>query len=313
MLARRPTITETILTVASAGNTAKAFAHSCSVYSIPVIIVIPESALQSLHFKGPIGPTVKIVAIKGGDYYDAIRFASELTKRPAFDSEGGVRNVGRRDGLGTVLFSAYEVMGRVPDYYFQAIGSGTGAIAVHEAGKRLNKNMEPGPRLFLSQNAPFDRICESWKLRQRTFIQFDEMEAKRRQALMAASVLANRAPPYAVRGGLYDALSESRGDVVSVTNSDARKAADLFLRNEHIDLDPAASVALASLIQAVEKDSINKDAYVLLNLTGGGHRKIASEAVMAKRADVVIGASEISNERSIEMVEKIAFELLSRP
>ncbi len=43
----------------------------------------------------------------------------------------------RRDGMGTTVLSATTFIGRIPDYYFQAIGSGTGAIAAWEANLRF--------------------------------------------------------------------------------------------------------------------------------------------------------------------------------
>jgi len=50
---------------------------------------------------------------------------------------GGARNIARRDGMGTTVLSAADCIGRIPDVYFQAVGSGTGAIAAHEANERL--------------------------------------------------------------------------------------------------------------------------------------------------------------------------------
>ena len=36
-----------------------------------------------------------------------------------------------------IILSAVTTIGRIPDYYFQAVGSGTGAIAAWEANMRL--------------------------------------------------------------------------------------------------------------------------------------------------------------------------------
>jgi cysteate synthase len=69
---------------------------------------------------------------------------------------------------------------------------------------------------------------------------------------------------------LYDALTETNGEVLAVTNEEARSAAALFLQLEGNDIHPAAAVAVASLIQAVNTNSINPDGIVMLNITGGG-------------------------------------------
>ena len=51
-----------------------------------------------------------------------------------FIAEGGAKNVARRDGMGTTVLSAVTTIGEIPDAYFQAVGSGTGAIAIFLAG-----------------------------------------------------------------------------------------------------------------------------------------------------------------------------------
>ncbi len=45
------------------------------------------------------------------------------------------------------------------------------------------------------------------------------------------------------------------------------------LKLEGIDLHPAAAVATASLINACQENKIEKDAIIMLNITGGGEDK----------------------------------------
>lgn len=85
-----------------------------------------------------------------------------------------------------------------------------------------------------------------------------------------ADVLTNRKPPYSVAGGVFDAMTATRGRFHSVTNSEARSAEKLWNSVEAVVPNPAASVALASLIKAVEEDMIDPEAHILLNMTGGG-------------------------------------------
>jgi cysteate synthase len=284
VLGRMPLDSHLVLVVASAGNTAAAFARACSLNGIGCLIVMPESGLARMHFDVRISSCVKIVSLAGGsDYSDAIQVAERIAEFPGFILEGGAKNVARRDGLGTVMLSAYEAIGQLPDYYFQAIGSGTGAIAVHEAAKRLTSGQGPFPRLRLSQNAPFNPICNAWKSRSRAWAALDESEAKFQMSQTEAKVLSNRCPPYAIHGGLYDALVESGGDVVAVTNEQSAVAAKLFEASEGIDLEPAGAVAFASLLDAVGRGSIPTDATVVLNITGGGKRRLASDTALTQR------------------------------
>ena len=128
--ARLPEDNDKVLVVASAGNTARAFAKVCSDNNIPLVISIPEDNIGALWFKKPLNDCVKIIASpKGSDYFDAIALSEKVCTSQRFMAEGGAKNVARRDGMGTTLLSAVEKIGRIPDAYFQAIGSGTGTIA----------------------------------------------------------------------------------------------------------------------------------------------------------------------------------------
>ena len=67
-----------ILVVASAGNTARAFAKVCSDNNIPLLLSVPEENISALWFDRPLNPCVKLICPeRGGDYFDAI-FLSNL-------------------------------------------------------------------------------------------------------------------------------------------------------------------------------------------------------------------------------------------
>lgn len=263
-----------VLVVASAGNTARAFAKVCSDNNIKLLLCVPSDNLDALWFSEPLNDCVKLIACeKGGDYYDAIYLSIMALKSSKFYSEGGAKNVARRDGMSTTVLSAVTTIGRIPDYYFQAVGSGTGAIAAWEANMRLIEDGRYGDntmRLMVSQNAPFVPIYDAWRADSREMLPYDNNKARRDAELIDAKVLSNRKPPYGIAGGLYDALKASNGDVLVATNAQSRRACKLFKELEGIDIYPAPGVALASLIKMVETGAIDKDACIMLNITGAG-------------------------------------------
>jgi len=214
------------------------------------------------------------------DYSTAIRMSDEIARRFDIDSEGGARNVARRDGLGTVMLEGARVLGALPDHYFQAVGSGTGGIAVYEAALRLLDDPafrgQRLPRLHLSQNAPFLPIYKAWTNggNSGNGAHAASPTPEDGEQPLFASVLANRKPPYLIRGGVADALAASGGAVYAISNDDAVAAAGLFSRCEGIDLEPAAAVAVASLMQAVGSGKVEREDLILLNLTGGGFDRI---------------------------------------
>jgi cysteate synthase len=280
VLARLAPDEDRTLVIASAGNTASAFADACSVNDIPVLIVVPGSAFERVAAIARIGPSVHVVALEGAEYDDAIAFARQLESSEGFIWEGGVRNVARRDGLGLVMLSAAEAMGRLPNYYFQAVGSAAGALGVFEAARRLIGDGRFGtrvPRLMLAQNSPFTPLHDAWSVRADVLTERSPAEAKAQIAQIGAAVLSNQTPPYTIGGGVREALASSDGNVDAVTNAEMLDAMMLFAETEGIDIDPEAGVATAALMRAVAAGTVDRGASVLLNVTGGGRSVRARE------------------------------------
>jgi len=270
-----------ILVVASAGNTARAFARVCSDNDIPLLLCVPEDNLDALWFDEEIRSCVRLICSRsGGDYFDAIHLSNLACKLDRFIAEGGAKNVARRDGMGTTVLSAVTTIGAIPDYYFQAVGSGTGAIAAWEANLRLLDDGRFGTKkmkLMVSQNEPFIPMARAWEADSRAMLPFDDDEARQQVIEICAKVLSNRKPPYSIIGGLYDALKDTGGHVLTASNYEAFQAAEMFYLHEGIDIHPAAAVATATLIQATENGTVEKDALIMLNITGGGEIRLKSE------------------------------------
>jgi len=265
--------------VASAGNTGRAFAELSARCRRPVVIVIPEKAVPRLWTTEP-SEDIFLVAVKG-DYLDAIVVSNSLGAVPGCIPEGGAKNVARRDGMGTVMLDAAVTAGRIPEHYFQAVGSGTGAIAAWEAAIRLIRDGSYGnrlPRLHLAQNEPFTPMVSAWASRRREIIPEEDMpDAVESIGKVMSDVLTNRNPPYGIQGGLFDALQETHGYMYGVANAAGAKAEKLIRETVGIDPDPAAAIATAALIQAVEKNIIDPGDHILLNLTGGGYERIRED------------------------------------
>ena len=276
-----PENTQEVLVVASAGNTARAFASVCSRNRIPLVVVIPEKNLPALWFDHELDPCVRIIAAGAdSDYFDAIHLAGVVCGYDGFFPEGGARNVARRDGMGTTVLSAADHIGALPEHYFQAVGSGTGAIAAWEATERLRRDGRFGQhimRIHAAQNEPFLLLKNAWERGSRHLIPMDPETARQHAAKVWASVLTNRQPPFSPEGGFFDAMEASQGRMYGVTNEAAHAAYARFLELEGIDIDPAAAVAVASLEQAVHAQVLDPQATIMLNVTGGGARRLRAE------------------------------------
>lgn len=265
-----------VMVVASAGNTARAFANVCSANKIPIIICVPQDNIGALWFDHEIDPCVKLITTEtGSDYFDAINLSNEIVRNEGFFAEGGATNVARRDGMATTMLSATQFIGSIPEYYFQAVGSGTGAVAAWEANLRLLEDGRFGTnkaKLIVSQNAPFLLMERSWKADSRALLEYSPKESRQFAHEITAKVLSNRKPPYSVAGGLFDALKDTDGDVVAATNEELAAAKELYKKLEGIDIYSAAAVAVHSLIRYVQEGKLDKEAVVMLNITGGGEQ-----------------------------------------
>lgn len=265
------------LTVASAGNTARSFAYLSAQSGYPVVIVVPGMCLPEMwyHERSKDVPTV---VVADGDYADSIDVARRVALALGFPFEGGVKNVAKRDGLGLVLLEAVSALGRLPDHYFQAVGSGTGAVGVWEMAERFLADGRFGatlPVLHLAQNLPFAPMAKAWARHERRL----DPQDLRPELIpeITTRVLSTRYPAYTIAGGVYDALDASGGRMYGVRNEEVYAALELFQRLEGVDIVPAAGVAVAALEQAAARSVLRRDDFVLLNITGGGEKNLAPE------------------------------------
>jgi cysteate synthase len=282
------------MVVASAGNTARAFAHLSTVTGFPVIIVVPKMCLYEMWY---LEASLKIptLALEDGDYSDAIDLASRIALKRGYPFEGGVKNIAKRDGLGIVLLEAVSKMGRLPDRYFQAVGSGTGAIAVWEMSERFLRDGRFGshlPVLHLAQNLPFAPMVKAWDKGSRDLFP-EDLNPKLIEEI-TTRVISTRYPAYSIMGGVFDALTATGGSMYGIVNDEVYEAIDIFEEGEGIDIVPAAGVAVAALQKAVREKHVDKKDSILLNITGGGERRLR-EKIKTHRVTPVFVSKNISD------------------
>ncbi len=265
------------LVVASAGNTARAFAHLSAMTGFPVVIIVPRMCLLEMWYleRQFVIPTL---AIADGDYSDSIDVAKRIAMTLGFPFEGGVKNIAKRDGLGISLLEVVSAMGALPDHYVQAVGSGTGAIGAWEMAERFLRDGRYGsrlPALHLGQNLPFAPMLHAWNRKSKALAPEDlnpELISR-----ITTRVLSTRYPAYALQGGIFDALTATNGRMYGIENDQVYEGMNLFLRTEGIDIVAASGVAVGTLTQAVRNKAIRSTDRVLLNITGGGEARLRKD------------------------------------
>lgn len=306
--ARFPKKSDKILVVQSAGNTARAFAQVCSDNNIPIVICIPHDNIHDLWFRKPLKSCVKVIATPAGtDYFDAISLGDKICKNPRYLAEGGAKNIARRDGMGTTILSAVEKIGKIPDAYFQAVGSGTGAIAAWENALRLEKDGRFGKnkmKVFACQNTPYTIMYDSWKAGSRDLLPLSAETSRRNAEVILAKVLSNRKPPYSIAGGLYDTLKASGGDMFKVSNEEIVYWMLQFFNLEGVDIFPAAAAAVAGLRKAIDEGKVQADETIMLNITGGGMLEATAKGFVQKEPDLIL-SPELSEDDIIMAVDTL--------
>ena len=306
--ARFPKKSDKILVVQSAGNTARAFAQVCSDNNIPIVICIPLDNIHDLWFRKPLKSCVKVIATPSGtDYFDAISLGDKICKNPRYLAEGGAKNIARRDGMGTTILSAVENIGRIPDAYFQAVGSGTGAIAAWENATRLEKDGRFGKnkmKVFACQNTPYTIMYDSWKAGSRDLLPLTAETSRRNAEVILAKVLSNRKPPYSIAGGLFDTLKASGGDMFKVSNEEIVYWMLQFFNLEGVDIFPAAAAAVAGLHKAIAEGKVQTDETIMLNITGGGMLEATAKGFVQKEPDLIL-SPKLSEEDIIMAVDTL--------
>jgi cysteate synthase len=265
------------LIVASAGNTARAFAHLSAVTGFPVVIVVPRMCLMEMWYLEP-SSSVLTLAVADGDYADSIDVAKRIAAARGFPFEGGVKNIAKRDGLGIVMLEAVSKIGRLPDHYVQAVGSGTGAIGAWEMSERFVRDGRFGSRLpafHLGQNLPFAPMLHAWEKGSRDL--FPEDLKPELISRITTRVLSTRYPAYTVQGGVFDMLTATGGRMYGVRNEAVYASMETFFESEGVDIVPASGVAVATLSEAVQSGDIGRDETVLLNITGGGETRLGKD------------------------------------
>jgi cysteate synthase len=275
--------TNKTLIISSAGNAGQAFLEIGVQNCIPAIILVPESALSRIYISAkPNKRMPLLIALRNAYYPDAIKMVYEIQNCFAdrLVREGGCYNVARRDSIGILFHRAFREIGRIPDHYVQAVGSGTGAIAAWEAIKRINNqntSIVSNMGLHLVQNTPFTPIVDAWNAKTKHIPPIDQDDLHKMLSQTYSKVLSNTTPPYSVVGGLYDALFSTGGRMYAVSNQEAICFGKLMIKHSGIIPDPEAAIALAGLYKALEQGKINQTDHVLLHITGGGWRRSVND------------------------------------
>jgi cysteate synthase len=140
-------------------------------------------------------------------------------------------------------------------------------------------------------------------LKQRELVNISADVGKKQIQQIVADVLSNRQPPYSVKGGVFDVLTESQGDMLIAENFETLRAIEIFKESEGVHIEPAAGVALATLQKAATYEQIEPKALVLLHITGGRwYEDKLNNSLLPVEPSLQLDEQAICAEKTLEVV-----------
>ena len=265
-VARALEIKETIITAASTGNAASSLACLTGSLDLKTIIFVPESApapkvAQLLVFGA-------VVIMVKGTYDDAFELCIKASKEYGWYNRNTGYNPFTREGKKTCAFEICEQMEwESPDKIFVPVGDGNIISGMWKGFFDFNKLgiIEKLPQMVAVQAEKSDSVKRA-------------VEGDGEIRPVSGKTLADSISVSLPRDGsaAVQAIKESGGFAVSVTDEEILSAIPMVARGANIFAEPAAAAAYAGLKKAVSSGQVKDGESVVVLITGNGLKDINS-------------------------------------
>ena len=263
--------------VASTGNTATANARYLAKADIKFTNFAPS--ITNSDTIDEIRSYGQEVVISDGDYAKAKQEAT------AFSDENNIPiSIGNIDPLRieskrTMAFEFIRQLGKMPDVYMQAVGGGTGPIALDKGFREIETHcdeIQPGgvklPRMLLVQQDLCDPMVQAWeKARNDGFPENFENEFPVIQNPPTSVFILSAGNP-----GMYPLVArivkKSGGDFLRIKEAELIDFARIVHKEKGIYIGPAATVCFAGFYQALQENKIKDGETIVLNIGESGRR-----------------------------------------
>ncbi len=243
---------------ASTGNTASSMcAYARRAGLLPVVLVpkgvVAGGKISQLRLYG-----AKVVEINGS-FDDAMSLVAEIAKNGSGDFYVvNSVNPWRVEGQKTVAYEIYEDIS-VPDWIIVPVGNGGNVYSIWKGFKELLKLglIAKIPKILAVQAEGASPIVNAFRLG--SYKPFSQP-----RTLASAIRIGN--PVHWYRA--LNAINESRGYAVAVSDEEILRAHVELARNEGIGVETSSAITLAGLTRALNEGIIQKDEKVVLIATG---------------------------------------------
>ena len=257
-----------VLICASTGNTSASAAAYGARAGMRTIVVIPEGkiALGKLAQAKMYGAEIVEIA---GNFDEALNMVREA-------GEGKVAVVNsvnpyRLEGQKTIAFEAIEQLGQVPDVFALPVGNAGNISAAWKGFKEYAERKGTATPKLLGVQADgaapivYDRV-------------FEEPET-----VATAIRIGNPASWHLAK----DALAESGGAILSVTDEEILEAYSLIASTEGVFAEPGSCATIAGIKKRLDAGELEKGTTIVGILTGNG-LKDPETAIHGERREISI-------------------------
>ncbi len=270
----------------STGNAGVSQAAYAAKAGLKSYIFVPETVThEKIYSMAVYGSKVFIVK---GTFEDAFHIALKVSRERGYLLNGGILNPTRLEGKKSIAYEIYEQLNRsVPDWYVQAVGVGTAAIATWKGFKEL---VEIGwtdliPRIGAVQAEGCAPMAKAFETGSR------EIAPVEKPTTIASSIAVTKPLGWPL---LRKAIRETGGTVKAVSDHEILKAERELATLEGVWAEPAASAPLALIKRGLNEGLIDKDETVVLMVSGTGLKDIKAAEKLANKP------IQISNELDVK-------------
>jgi threonine synthase len=252
-------------TASSTGNSSTSFAYGMRAHpDMHLFLFTAERFVPRVQHADH--HQVTHIGMRDATFVEAARYADVYARKHGLTSENGFFNPGRREGLKLAFLEACNQLAQPIDWYVQAVSSAMGVYGAYKGARELHaiKHISQLPRLLCVQQESCAPMVHAFSEGSET-IQSKHVVA--RPTGIADAIL--RGDPTRAYPRIRRIVLESRGDLTAVSEAEIRAARKSVQVHEGISPCFSASTAIAGLIKSVAAGVVDRDATIVINLTGG--------------------------------------------
>ncbi len=258
-----------VITTASTGNAAAALSCLCASVGMSNVIFVPASAPEAkIAQLMAFGSTVLLIE---GTYDEAFDLCLEAAQVYGWYIRNTGFNPYMTEGKKTAAFEICEQLDwEAPDAIFVPVGDGCILGGIHKGLKDLFSLgwIKRIPRLIGVQASGSAALYHAWKKG------LDPSDIKPIEARTIADSIAAGLPRDRVKA--MQAVRETGGAFVTVTDEEILKAIPALARGCGVFAEPAGAAPLAGLAGAIQTALVKPDERIVIFVTGSGLKDIRS-------------------------------------